>query len=564
MKHSYLLLFAAFSQMLPLLSLAQIQVSFPTSRAVLQRNGANQATIRITGSYSTSINRIEARLVARDGQGASTNWQIIQHNPSGGVYAGDVTGQGGWYNLEVRGIAGDQQVGSAAIVERVGIGEVFVIAGQSNAQGYHRDAPNPRNDRVNCVNYAYSGVGTPARPDFTLLDNTPGFTMAPRGIGSWNWGQLGDLLVRRLNVPVMFFNAAFDGTAVRNWRESASEGGTAYSIFNGEPFANGHPYVNLKVALQFYANMLGVRAVLWHQGEADNLINTETSRYASELQFVINQSRQHFGRNVAWVVARASHGDYIGASDAAIIAAQNQVISFTPNVFAGPETDYVQIPRSRSPRLDGLHFDMNGLIELANAWNGSLSDSFFQNAIPINASPTQTPTPPTPTSTPPTQTPTTPTTTGFAFSGVNTVRCETVSATERRITFTPQYSGLNGQPVSFWAAGLMMPTTSPGPYTRNIFIDSPTVTLQAQQSGNTVSYTYNWLTACGNPTNTPSPTTPTNTPTQPTPPLPRLLKHLPLRALPSAESIRCAVRRSRLPSAGSPSPPSTAGSTASR
>jgi len=390
MKQFSTLFCVVFFHLIPLLSLAQVQISFPTSRAVLQRNGANQAAIRVTGFYSTSVSRIEARLVARDGQGASTDWRTIQDNPAGGVYAGDLTGQGGWYNLEVRGMAGDQQVGSVAVVERVGVGEVFIIAGQSNAQGEHRDAPNPRNDRVNAVNYLYSGVGDPPVPEFTLLDNSPGFTIAPRGTGSWNWGQLGDLLVRRLNVPILFFNAGYGGTAVRNWRESATEGGTAYGVLNGQPYANSQPYISLKVALQFYANMLGVRAVLWHQGESDNLINTETARYVSELQFVINQSRQDFGKNVAWVVARASYGEFYGGSDAAVIAGQNQVISSTTNVFAGPETDNVQVPRSRPPRFDGLHFDMNGLIELANAWNSSLTDSFFQSAVPISASPAPT------------------------------------------------------------------------------------------------------------------------------------------------------------------------------
>jgi hypothetical protein len=64
------------------------------------------------------------------------------------------------------------------------------------------------------------------------------------------------------------------------------------------------------------------------------------------------------------------------------------------------------------------------------------------------------------------------------------------------VTFTPQYSGLNGQAVTFGAAGLMPPTTSPGPYTRSIYIDSPVVTLQAQQSGAIVSYAYSWLAVC--------------------------------------------------------------------
>ena len=53
---------------------AQIQVTFPVSRAVLQRNNANQAIMRISGYYTTAITRIEARLLARDGIGVTTDW----------------------------------------------------------------------------------------------------------------------------------------------------------------------------------------------------------------------------------------------------------------------------------------------------------------------------------------------------------------------------------------------------------------------------------------------------------------------------------------------------------
>jgi hypothetical protein len=373
---------------------AQIQVTFPTSRAIIQRNNANQATLRITGYYTTAITRVEARLLVRDGIGTATDWQSIQTNPTGGVYAGDLSGAGGWYNLEVRAMNGSQQVGSTTTVERVGIGEVFIIAGQSNAQGIHQSAPNPQNDLVNCVNNSYGNVfpADPPKPVFTQLDNTPGFTIGPRGVGSWCWGQLGDILVKRLRVPVLFFNAGFAGTAVRNWRESAPEGVTAYSVYVEEPYGPRQPYINLKLSLQYYANMLGARAVLWHQGEADNLINTPTQDYVNDLNFVINQTRQDYNQTLSWVVARDSYGDFIGGTDAAIIAAQNQVINTTPNVFAGPSTDGIQIPRKRPPlnEAEGLHFDFNGLIEVANAWNNSMTDAFFQNSTPIAPVPTPT------------------------------------------------------------------------------------------------------------------------------------------------------------------------------
>lgn len=390
MKHFSVASGVAAFVLLPVLAWAQIQISFPTSRAVFQRSNANQATFRITGYYTSPITRVEARLLARDGVGTSiTDWRTIQGNPTGGTFAGDITAQGGWYNLEVRGMNGDQQVGTVTTVERVGIGEVFVIAGQSNAQGIHQSAPNPGNDLVNCVNYKYpegNFPNDPPVPVFTKLDNTEGFTIAPRGVGSWCWGQLGDILVKRLKVPVMFFNAAYTGTFVRNWRESAPEGGTAYGYFN-QPYLPRQPYINLKISLQYYANTLGVRSVLWQQGEADNLVNTPINDYVRDLQAVISQTRIDYGRNISWVVARTSYGDNLnnGVPNANIITAQNTVVSSTANVFPGPETDNIQVKRKRPPLEDpeGLHFDLNGLLELANAWNGSLTDAFFQSSTPV-------------------------------------------------------------------------------------------------------------------------------------------------------------------------------------
>ncbi|MBD2699752.1 T9SS type A sorting domain-containing protein [Spirosoma sp. BT702] len=387
----------AFFLLLPVFAMAQLQVSFPTTRAVFQRDKANQATFRITGYYTTAgITRIEARLIARETMGVTTEWRTIQNAPTGGVFAGDIAGFGGWYNLEVRAMIGEQQTGNVVTVERVGIGEVFIIAGQSNAQGVHQQAPNPKNDLVNCVNYAYPKISYPNEPPtpvFTLLDNTENFAIAPRGIGSWCWGQLGDLLVKRLKVPIMFFNAAYEGTPVRNWRESAPEGGTAFSVYNGDPYPPRQPYINLKLALQFYANMLGLRAVLWHQGEADNLIDTETISYVNDLQTLISISRRDYNQNMSWVVARASYGDDIGKSDANILQAQNLVINNTANVFPGPNTDGIQVPRARPPMgaaTEGLHFDNEGLIEVAGAWNASLTDNFFQQSTTIAPAPTPT------------------------------------------------------------------------------------------------------------------------------------------------------------------------------
>ena len=92
----------------------------------------------------------------------------------------------------------------------------------------------------------------------------------------------------------------------------------------------------------------------------------------------------------------------------------------------------------------------------------------------------------------------------FSITSVQTIRCEVLSAGQRRLTFNPQYAGLNGAPVSFSVVNELAPTTAPGPYTLNLYTDNSVITLQAVQSGISSSYAYNWLAVCSSSTaNTP-------------------------------------------------------------
>ena len=95
----------------------------------------------------------------------------------------------------------------------------------------------------------------------------------------------------------------------------------------------------------------------------------------------------------------------------------------------------------------------------------------------------------------------------FSITGVTTVSCTTLSAGQRQLNFTPQYAGVNGQPITFQVINEMVPTTAPGPYTLNLYIDNPTITLKAAQAGTSgdVSYSYNWLSVCNGGENTPPP-----------------------------------------------------------
>ena len=111
----------------------------------------------------------------------------------------------------------------------------------------------------------------------------------------------------------------------------------------------------------------------------------------------------------------------------------------------------------------------------------SVSTSFTITVVPVGIEP-----------------PTPPVTASFSLRGVTTVSCEVVSAGQRRVSFTPRYSGLDGSPVSFSVVNEMLPTTQPGPYTLRLYTDNPTITLKAIQSGTPgeASFSYDWLAAC--------------------------------------------------------------------
>ncbi|WP_020607136.1 T9SS type A sorting domain-containing protein [Spirosoma spitsbergense] len=96
----------------------------------------------------------------------------------------------------------------------------------------------------------------------------------------------------------------------------------------------------------------------------------------------------------------------------------------------------------------------------------------------------------------------------FSITGVTTVSCATVTVGERMLTFTPQYTDVTGQPISFSVVNEMLPTTSPGPYTLRLYTDNPTITLKAIQTGSPgeASFNYNWLAVCGGGSPPPPPT----------------------------------------------------------
>ena len=417
---------------------SQITISSPVLRQIFQRDLSNQALVTITGSYSQPVDTIQVRfLAATSGQGSAMDWTVIKSTPLGGLFKGSVIVKGGWYTMEVRGLLGGKIVGSVSTLSRVGVGEVFVIAGQSNASGSGERGVNETgstDDRVNCADFTNVNpdqlknedpknisfnIGKDAT-DFSLvgfakLDKTS--SIGPRGYGPYYWGKVGDALVAKLGVPVLFFNTGWGGASLRVWAESAQYPngklvngklvGPESDAVAGIYYDIGTPYKNLNAILRYYGINLGVRAVLWMQGETENVLNLDgdqnnnvsLEQYKNNLEFLLKQTRQDFGNSkLSWVIARTSYSGQLGCGKSndiqkpspIIINAQNQVIANPLNapIYPGPFSDNLQIPRLNTAIANCVHFSGSGITDIANAWIKSLTEenkNFFETVEPISA-----------------------------------------------------------------------------------------------------------------------------------------------------------------------------------
>ncbi|OYU65402.1 MAG: hypothetical protein CFE22_14165 [Cytophagaceae bacterium BCCC1] len=382
---------------------AQITVSHPISNAVYQRNSASQANLIISGSYSQPIaTAIQARLLNASNATPipSYDWSIIQENPTMGYFSGQFSNvPAGWYTLEIRSLRSGTVL-EATTVNRVGIGDVFMIAGQSNGQGYLDNSNNPiglasNSEKVVTHDYGVycSNENLPLPVMSQILELTKPSTA---GFASWCYGRLGENIVNSTGFPVAFFNSGASGSTSDNWKVS-SDGGTTNNIFsgqqfcstldenNGRPYSIGLPYSNFKRGLNYYNSLFGARAVLWHQGESDKVQNVSASTYQTNVNYVIAKSRNDFSNNLPWVISRASFID--GAPSTVITGAQTGLINNANQIFAGPETDGINNNTVAGSRDNiNLHFSkIVGMPLLADAWSSYLNSSFFNNSNPIAA-----------------------------------------------------------------------------------------------------------------------------------------------------------------------------------
>ncbi|MEI6647464.1 MAG: sialate O-acetylesterase [bacterium] len=318
----------------------EIRIESPADRAVFQRN--DHAKGRLPIRCKVSVGTVDLRVLDKATKAVVKDWFALTAAPEKGSFAAELELASGWYQLEFRAMNNGVMTETAK-VEHVGIGEVFVTAGQSNSANHGRPTQVAKEDRVSTCDYK-TGLWQ------HCADPQP----AASGRGGSPWPLLGDLLVQKFKCPVGFICVGVGSTAVGQW---ATPTGC---------------YPRLKMALQRVGKQ-GCRAVLWHQGESDSIAGTPAEGYAKKLTQVIEQSRQDAGWQVPWGVALASfHPSPVATPERqqAVIEGQKLVLAKVAGVFHGPETDSFH---TRGFLGDSVHFNAQGLAAHAQGWADALN-----------------------------------------------------------------------------------------------------------------------------------------------------------------------------------------------
>lgn len=309
-----------------------MRIESPQEYEVFQRmQGRASIPLRVTGLNGDSV---QVRVLDASGAPVSRHRFEVQ---SGVVSAmiEDVP-EGGWHSVVVgRGTRSSQRA-------RFGVGDVFVIAGQSNAAGHGDGFIGDRSGLVS-VRTADGGWKLAQDPE-----------QMPAGMAAGSpWPILGELLACAENAPVGFINVAVGGTSTDQWRPDAPDN----ALYRG-----------LKEALSGRR----VRAVLWHQGESDQVSGFAMERTFENMSRLIAQSRRDAGYEVPWYVALASYTSGASPESLAPTREAQKMVHKHGLALPGPDTD-TYVPHSM--RYDGTHFSAVGLVVHAVLWFRALKFS---------------------------------------------------------------------------------------------------------------------------------------------------------------------------------------------
>lgn len=340
-----------------------INLTSPLMRQVFQRQTKEEGAIRVAGELPSALAEeasLEARLI---GQGPPGPWRALAKvSADQKALHAEISAPAGWHRLELR-LRGSSSILAESSVEQVGVGEVFVIAGQSNSANHGEEKLRPESGMVTSMaENAWQEAKDP-QPGAT---GSEGSFIPP----------FADALAKRLGVPIGIVATGVGATSVREWLPRGASFPMPPTLLGNveqvgqEWRSKGGLFSQFTRRIQPLGRR-GFRAVLWHQGESD-ANQADVSRtlpgqlYRQYLEQLIRASRREVGWDFPWFVAQASYhspGDP-GSPD---IREAQAALWRDGLALEGPDSDALQ-GQFRDNAGQGVHFSGKGQREHGLRW----------------------------------------------------------------------------------------------------------------------------------------------------------------------------------------------------
>lgn len=343
---------------------AELSLFAPLEYQVVQRSSTTRGELSIVGEIDGRLDDAAIFEVRISSDQDTGQWQKLDIRRDGPRFSTTMPcAAGGWYRLELRAVVGDSTV-DECMVEHVGVGEVFVVAGQSNSANHGEVKQTTKSGRV----AAFDGQR------WRLADDPqPGAS----GRGGSFMPPLGDALAERLDVPIGFVACGIGATSVREWLPKGTTFPNPPTILSrvehladGTWASKGDAYAGFITRVKPFGPR-GFRAVLWHQGESD-ANQKDASRtlagtlYREYLEKIIEQSRREIGWPAPWFVAQVSY--HVPGDEGSEDIRQAQAALWKDGIaLQGPDSDALKGPL-RERNGQGVHFSDHGLREHAARW----------------------------------------------------------------------------------------------------------------------------------------------------------------------------------------------------
>jgi hypothetical protein len=321
-----------------------VTIDSPTAYQVFQRNSSNQANIAVEGTYTGSPTGIEARW-------NESAW--VAMTAGGGIWNGTLNDQvGGQGTLEVR-FTNDNTISASAAY--VGVGDIFVIAGQSNAVGHLNNPQAYSHPTLKACrfgnDYEWGELLEPVDDNTGQIDLVS-FNNA--GPGAY-WMLLATLYMADQNVPIAFVPCATDGIEILYWL----------------PGVDHFDRTTLYGSMAYRAQQTGARAVLMHHGERDALVGNSQDTYYTRLNTVADSLYDDLGIKLMSCRLQQCTDRNVTAVNAAIA----QAWADHNNVLAGADLSDMVLAE------DPVHLRTDAEGQLAaDRWWGAIESAFY--AVP--------------------------------------------------------------------------------------------------------------------------------------------------------------------------------------